>query len=219
MAEVAFGSFQLDLVRRQLTSSGSPVPLGTRALDLLCVLVAARGQLVTKDQLLSEVWPDVVVEENNIQVHVSALRKALDSGHATGSYIATVPGRGYRFVGLSDPLQASEAASAARPSLTVPDKPSIAVLPFANLSGDVEQEYFAEGISEDIITALTRYRWFFVIARNSSFSYKARQIGVKQVAAELGVRYVLEGSVRKSAQRVRVTVQLVDAEHERANLG
>lgn len=211
MTEVAFGPFRLDLTQRQLTRGGSPVVLGGRALDLLCVLVAARGQVVTKDQLLSQVWPDVVVEENNIQVHVSALRKALDSGHATASYIATVPGRGYRFVGLSNSLQTPEAASVARPSLTVPEKPSIAVLPFANLSGDVEQEYFAEGISEDIITALTRYRWFFVIARNSSFSYKGRHVDVKQVGAELGVRYLLEGSVRKSAQRVRVTVQLVDA--------
>jgi TolB-like protein len=211
MTEVAFGPFRLDLKQRQLTRGGSPVALGSRALDLLCVLVAARGQVVTKDQLLSQVWPDVVVEENNIQVHVSALRKALDSGDATASYIATLPGRGYRFIGLSDPLQPSEAVGVASPPLTVPERPSIAVLPFANLSGDVEQEYFAEGISEDIITALTRHRWFFVIARNSSFSYKGRHIDVKQVGAELGVRYVLEGSVRKFAQRVRVTVQLVAA--------
>ncbi len=97
-------------------------------------------------------------------------------------------------------------------ALTLPDKPSIAVLPFANMSGDAEQEYFADGITEDIITALSHYRWFFVVARNSTFVYKGRAVGVKQVARELGVRYVLEGSVRKAGNRVRITAQLIEAE-------
>src|SRR5262249_47548299 len=95
--------------------------------------------------------------------------------------------------------------------LPLPSKPSIAVLPFENLSGDLEQEYFADGMVEDIITALSRMRWLFVIARNSSFTYKGRAVGVKQVGRELGVRYVLEGSVRKAANRVRITGQLIDA--------
>jgi adenylate cyclase len=104
------------------------------------------------------------------------------------------------------------AAAAARPALPLPDKPSIAVLPFQNMSGDREQEYFADGIVDDIITALTRMRWLFVIARNSSFIFKGRSVDVKQVGRELGVRYVLEGAVRKSANRVRITTQLIDAE-------
>ena len=211
MTEVTFGPFRLDFDQRQLTRGGEPVVLGSRAMDLLCVLAAARGDLVTKNELLSRVWPDVVVEENNIQVHVSALRKALDVGQDVASCIVTVPGRGYRFAGLSAATSVSRNPDTLRPPLQVPDRPSIAVLPFANLSGDVDQEYFADGISEDIITALTRYRWFFVIASNSSFSYKGQATDVKQVAAELGVRYILQGSVRKSAQRVRVTAQLVDA--------
>ncbi len=96
--------------------------------------------------------------------------------------------------------------------LPLPDKPSIAVLPFDNMSGDPEQEYFADGITEDIITALSRFRWFFVIARNSSFTYKGQAVDIKQVGRELGVRYVLEGSVRKSGSRVRITAQLIEAE-------
>ena len=96
--------------------------------------------------------------------------------------------------------------------LTLPDKPSIAVLPFQNMSGDPEQEYFADGMVEEIITALSRIRWLFVIARNSSFTYKGQAVDVKQVGRELGVRYVLEGSVRKGGSRVRITAQLIDAE-------
>src|SRR5207248_528394 len=102
--------------------------------------------------------------------------------------------------------------SAARASLPPPDRPSIAVLPFQNMSGDPEQEYFADGMVEEIITALSRIRWLFVIARNSSFTYKGRSVGVKQVGRELGVRYVLEGSVRKGGNRVRITAQLIEAE-------
>ena len=98
-----------------------------------------------------------------------------------------------------------------RPALPLPDKPSLAVLPFANLSGDPEQEYFADGMVEEIVTALSRIRWLFVIARNSSFTYKGQAVDVKQVGRELGVRYVLEGSVRKAGNRVRITGQLIDA--------
>src|SRR6266545_5559594 len=108
-------------------------------------------------------------------------------------------------------LRLGGAAATRRPALPLPDKPSIAVLPFQNMSGDPEQEYFADGIVEDLIMALSRFRWLFVIARNSSFTYKGRAVDVKRVGRELGVRYVLEGSVRKSADRVRITGQLVDA--------
>jgi adenylate cyclase len=108
-------------------------------------------------------------------------------------------------------VRLSGAAEDPRPALPLPDKPSIAVLPFQNMSGDREQDYFADGITEDIVTALSRFRWFFVIARNSTFVYKGKAIDVKQVARELGVRYVLEGSVRKAASRVRISAQLIDA--------
>jgi TolB-like protein/Tfp pilus assembly protein PilF len=199
--EVTFGRFRFDLVRRELSRDGVPVRLGNRALDILCVLAAAGGHVVTKDELLARVWPGLIVEENNLQVQVSALRKIFDEEKSGQSYLVTVPGRGYRLIGL--------AGNTSGPAL--PDKPSIAVLPFQNMSDDPQQEYFADGIVEDIITALCHMRWLFVIARDSSFAYKGRTADVKQVGRELGVRYVVEGGVRKAAQRVRITAQLLDA--------
>ncbi len=185
--------------------------LSARALDILCVLVSAKGDVVTKDELMARVWPGLVVEEGNIHVHISAMRKALDDGKGVQSYVMTVPGRGYRFIGLQPPPPPADKGEPDTPqSLSLPDRPSIAVLPFANLSGAQEQEYFADGIVEDITTALSRMRWLFVIARNSSFTYKGRAVDVKQVGRELGVRYILEGSVRKAANRVRITGQLID---------
>src|SRR5712671_2449882 len=199
--QVTFGRFRFDLGRRELSRDGIPVRLGSRALDVLSVLAAARGDVVTKDELLARVWPGQVVEENNLQVQVSALRKALDPEGDGQTHLITVPGRGYRLIGV--------AGSSHGPAL--PDKPSIAVLPFQNMSDDPQQEYFADGIVEDIITALCHMRWLFVIARDSSFAYKGRTADVKQIGRELGVRYVVEGGVRKAAQRVRITAQLIDA--------
>jgi TolB-like protein/Tfp pilus assembly protein PilF len=153
----------------------------------------------------------VVVEENAIQVHVSALRKALNE-ESGKSHVVTATGRGYRLVGLQSPSQNHHPLqSETRGVLTLPDRPSIAVLPFQNMSGDVEQDYFADGVVEEIITALSRFNALFVIARNSSFSYKGRAVDIKQVGRELGVRYVLEGSVRKAGNKVRITGQLIDA--------
>jgi len=199
--EVKFGPFRFDPARRELSREGVPVRLGGRALDILAVLASAKGELVTKDELLSQVWPGRVVEENSLAAQVSALRKVLDEGNSGQSRLASVSGRGYRLIGLSDTLSGPP----------LPDKPSIAVLPFQNLSDDPQQDYFADGIVEDIITSLSRIRWLFVIARNSSFAYKGRASDVKQVGRELGVRYVLEGSVRKAGERVRITGQLIDA--------
>jgi TolB-like protein len=164
-----------------------------------------------KDELMARVWPGRVVEESNILVQVSALRKALDEGKNGPTYLVTVPGRGYRLIGLQLPPPSGNGEVDIRQGLAFPDRPSIAVLPFTNLSGDPEQDYFADGMVEEIITALSRLRWLFVIAHNSSFTYKGRPVDVRQVGRELGVRYVLEGSVRKAANRVRITGQLIDA--------
>ena len=199
--EIEFGRFRLNLGQRELLRAGAPVRLGSRAMDLLSVLATAKGEVVSKDELLTRVWPGLTVEENNLQVQISALRKVLDEDNSGQSHLVTVPGRGYRLVGFSD----------VPPTPALPDKPSIAVLPFQNMSDDPKQDYFADGIVEDIITALCHIRWLFVIARNSSFAYKGRSVDVKQVARELGVRYVLEGGVRKADQRVRITAQLIDA--------
>jgi TolB-like protein/class 3 adenylate cyclase/tetratricopeptide (TPR) repeat protein len=379
---------RLGLFRLDSAGAASPVALGSRALDLALLLVGRHGELVSKDEIMETVWPGTVVEDNNLTVQISTLRRVFDQARAEGSCIQTVAGRGYRFVAavtrvaaeatatrrlaailaadvvgysglmeadengtlerlkairaelidpkiaerhgrivkttgdgmlvefgsvvdalrcatevqarmaernaavsvdprielrigihqgdivvedgdifgdgvnvaarleglvepggicvsarvqedctgkldlafedigeqalknISRPLRvyrvrpdraADTAPEAIRTPLALPDKPSIAVLPFANLSGDPEQEYFADGMVEEIITALSRIRWLFVIARNSTFTYKGHAVDVKQVGRELGVRYVLEGSVRKAGGRVRITAQLVDA--------
>jgi TolB-like protein len=208
-----FEGFRLDangLVRLDSTGRGEPVILGSRALDLLLLLAQRQGEVVSKDALMQAVWQGQAVEEANLTVQVSALRRALDRDRAQGSCIQTIPGRGYRFI---PPITSfADTAAAAEATAVRPETPSIAVLPFQNMSGDPEQEYFADGMVEEIITALSRIRWLFVIARNSSFTYKARAVDVKQVGRELGVRYVLEGSVRKAADRVRITAQLIEAE-------
>jgi TolB-like protein/tetratricopeptide (TPR) repeat protein len=200
---VSFGPFRLELGARRLTRHGDGVELvlGGRAFDTLATLAAAVGQTVSKDALLAAIWPDLVVEENNLQVQISGLRKVLGE-----SWIVTVPGRGYRLV-----LAAPEGPPAAAGPPPLPDRPSIAVMPFVNLSGDPEQEYFADGMTEEIMTVLSRIQSFFVVARNSSFTYKGRIADIVQVGRELGVRYVVQGSVRKSGTRVRISGQLADA--------
>ena len=176
--EITFGPFRLDIERRLLFRAGAPVPLRSRGSDILCVLAASPGKVVTKEDLMDQVWPSLNVGENTIQVHVSALRKALGEDIGGQRFIVTVPGRGYRFVaGTAEQVHSAE--SDAGSGLALPDKPSIAVMPFQNVSGDHEQEYFADGIAEDIITALSRIQWLFVIARNSTFTYKGRSVDIQ----------------------------------------
>ena len=200
--EVAFGPFRLDIGRRTLHRDGSFVPLGVRAMDILCALVEAKGDLVTKDDLMDIVWGGIVVDENNIQAQISALRRVLGNGVEANRYVLTVPGRGYR-------LERGCFENDPKPLPT--GKPSLAVLPFQNIGGKLEQEYFADGIVDDIITALSRMRWLTVIARSSSFTYKSRTVDLEQVGQELGVRYVLKGNVRIAASQIRVVGHLIDA--------
>jgi TolB-like protein/Tfp pilus assembly protein PilF len=208
---IKFGDFELDLERGELSRRGTPVRIGSRAFDILRALASARGEVVSKNQLMQEVWHGVAVEENAIPVHISALRKALSNGDDGKSHIVTAQGRGYRLVGVeAEARQTGLHDAQHEQALTLPGS-SIAVLPFANMSGDPEQEYFADGIVDDIITGLSQIKWLSVIARNSSFVYKNKAVDVKQIGRELGVRYVLEGSVRKARDRVRITTQLIDA--------
>ena len=209
--EIGFGGFSLDLGRRRLTRDGMPVQLGSRALDILCVLALANGEVVGKDELMTRVWPGVVVDENNIQVHVSALRKALDEGKSGHPHLLTVPGRGYRLVGLNSPPPGTNGGRDGTLHPAPAPKPSIAVLPFQNMSGDSEQEYFADGMVDEIITGLSRIKWLSVISRNSTFIYKNKPVAIREIADKFGVGYVLEGGVRKSGNRVRITAQLIDA--------
>jgi adenylate cyclase len=216
----AFGPFRLDVQGETLFRDTEPVALSKRAVALLGILVERAGALVSKDALIGAAWPGLAVEDSNLTVQIAALRRALGEVPGGDSWIATLPRKGYRFVGPA--VTKSEALVPATPTvdaatrsapmiaLALSDKPSIAVLPFENLSGDPEQGYVADGMVEEIITALSRIHWLFVIARNSSFTYKGRIVDIKQVGRELGVSYVLEGSVRKAGNRVRITGQLLD---------
>ena len=207
------GPFRLDPSVRVLSLAGQPLPLGPRAVAVLSVLVEAAGQPLTKEHILEAAWPGLVVEEANLAVQIAAIRKTLGRAGGAEHWIETLPRRGYRFVGpvLKGSLPEEAGRDAAMSTLSAPDHPSIAVLPFVNMSGDPSQDYFADGVVEEIITALSRIRWLFVIARTSSFSYRGKAVRLKQIARELGVRYIVEGSVRRSADQLRITAQLIDA--------
>jgi TolB-like protein/Tfp pilus assembly protein PilF len=191
------------------------VAIGSRALELLGVLIERHGALVSKDEITRAVWPETVVEDNNLTVQISALRRILDHGRAEGSCIQTVAGRGYRFVATVTRRKAEagpDAATVSEGGALPPPRLSIVVLPFTNLSNDPDQEYFADGITDDLTTDLSRISGSFVIARSTAFSYKGKAADARQIGRELGVRYVLEGSVRRSGRRVRVNTQLIDAD-------
>ncbi len=229
-----FDEFEIDLGQQELRRSGEVVRIEPQVLELLVYLVRNSNRIVSKEELIEAVWQGRVISEAALSSCVSAARRAIGDSGKDQRRIRTASKRGFRFVGSLDdatppqtlladgapsvPESPAAAVAAAPPqqapaALALPDKPSIAVLPFQNMSGDPEQEYFADGLTEDIITGLSRQRWFFVIARNSSFTFKGEAVDVRRVASQLGVRYVLEGSVRKVADRVRVTGQLIDAAH------
>lgn len=201
-----FGRVEVHLDERIVRVDGNAAKLGARAFDLLRVLLENRPRVVGKAELLDAVWPGMVVEEGNLAVHVWSLRRILGA-----AAIRTVAGRGYQFTLEPEDDVSPDRVDTAQSALALPDKPSIAVLPFANLGRDRDQDAFADGITEDILTELSRFHELFVIARNSSFTYRERSVDVRRVGRELGVRYVLEGSLRRSGERVRVTAQLIDA--------
>src|SRR5499425_2020056 len=208
-----FAGHTLDVARSSLRGADGEVQLRPKSFEVLVYLVENAERLVPKEELIKAIWPTVVVTDESLTHCVSELRSAL--GDTQQTIIKTVPRRGYRFAApvsrfaanLAPMAQSAVAAALQPPALpdigrklepALPDRPSIAVLPFQNMSGDPEQEYFADGVVEDIITALSRFSSLFVIARNSSFTYKGRAADIKQVGRDLGVRYVLEGSVRKA---------------------
>src|SRR5581483_1660257 len=210
-----FESFLLDADRRELRRDGVPVPVEPKVFDLLTYLIGTRDRVVSRDDLINAVWDGRIVSESALATCINAARAALGDNGEEQRLIRTFPRKGLRFVGAVQEQQAERATSiAAAPHvpLALPDRPSIAVLPFENLSSDPEQEYFADGIVDDVIAGLARIKWLFVISRNSSFVYKHRPADVRQVGRELGVRYVLEGSIRKAGTRVRIAAQLIDAE-------
>ncbi|QPC93130.1 winged helix-turn-helix domain-containing tetratricopeptide repeat protein [Mesorhizobium sp. INR15] len=200
----AFGPFVLDPGAGTLLRNDDPVPVGHRGLKLLAALAGRPGEILEKGELMDAAWPGTAVEEGNLTVQIALLRKLLGPAANGGEWISTVPRVGYRFTGAIEQL-------GARNPLPLPDKPSIAVLPFVNFSNDPEQDSFADGLTEDLITDLSRISGLFVIARNSTFAYKGKARDVRGIAQDLGVRYLLEGSARRAAGRVRINAQLVDA--------
>jgi TolB-like protein len=215
--QFVFENHMLDTERRELLRDGVPIALQPQVFDLLVHLIENRDRVVSKDDLIELVWGGRIVSDSALTSRINAARAAVEDSGKVQKFIRTMPRKGFRFIadvaeqspGLQPTGTEGERVDA-RP-LSLPDRPAIAVLAFENMSDDPEQEYFCDGISDDILTGLSKIRWFFVIARNSSFTYKGRAVHVKQIAEELGVRYVLEGSVRKSGGRVRITAQLSDA--------
>jgi TolB-like protein len=203
-----FGSFVLDAGRERLTRDARPVTVGARGIALLTALLEAGGRAVDKSTLLDAAWPGLVVEESNLSVQIAVLRRLLGPGPDGTAWIETVPRVGYRFVG--ETASDKPDASADSPAIGAP-RASIAVMPFENVSGDAGQDYFADGITDDVITALARFRWFVVASRGTSFAYKTLGKDPKAVGRDLGVSFVLEGSVRRTGLRIRVTSQLVEA--------
>lgn len=193
---IRFADFVLHRRTRQLTKASSALPIGARAYDLLDMLIEHRDRVVGRDEIMARVWPDTVVGENNLNVQVANLRRELGP-----NAIVTVPGRGLRF-GLE--------VTAKRGPLALPDRPSVVVLPYTDLGGDPDLAWFADGFVEDITTELSRFRDLFVVARNSAFIYRQTPRDLRAISQELGVRYAVEGSVRATAGRVRVTAQLID---------
>ncbi|WP_225707272.1 winged helix-turn-helix domain-containing tetratricopeptide repeat protein [Bradyrhizobium cenepequi] len=194
-----------------LFQESEPIALGRRAVMLLRLLVERAGTPVSKDALMQAAWPGLAVEESNLTVQIAALRRIFAEVDGGATWIETLPRRGYRYVGPPVVTAESGADLPTSPAHAASDRPSLAVLPFSNLSGDPAQDYFSDGITGDIIAELSRFRSLFVVARHSSFAYRGRSAEIKRVGRELGVRYVAEGSVRKIGSRVRVTVQLLDA--------
>jgi TolB-like protein len=213
-----FEEYAFDTDRRELHRGADVVCLTPQVFDLLDYLIRNRMRVVSKDDLVNAIWNGRIVTDAALTTRLNAARSAVGDSGREQRLIRTLPRKGFRFVGSvleaqgpADAAVVDDPAEPLKPALALPEMPSIAVLPFTNLSCDPEQEYFADGMVDDITTALSRLKFLFVIARNSSFAYKGRAVDIKQIGRELGVRYVLEGSVRKAGGKVRITGQLIDA--------
>ena len=218
--QFSFSDHVLDVDRRELARHGAGIAVEPQVFDLLVFLVENRNRVVTRDDLIESVWDGRIVSESTLASRINAARTALGDSGKDQRLIRTIPRKGFRFVAAVELHDASRArddlsqvlAPAENPAnevvrgavtanLPTLDRPAIAVLPFINMSASPDQEYFADGISEDVITGLSKLRWFYVIARNSTFIYKGHATNLKQLGAELGVGYVVEGSVRKEGDQ------------------
>lgn len=209
-AKLAFGPFVLDIEHGTLFRDGRPVAVSSKGIQLLQALLDAPGRVLSKADLMEAAWPGMAVEESNLSVQIAALRKQLGAAPDGGNWITTVPRVGYRFAGPVHTCSTAPDAAVRRAADSL-ERSSIAVLAFANMSGSPDQQYFGDAIANDIITALTRFKWFSVVARNSSFAFRDSSIDVREIAKRLGARYVVEGSHRQVGHRIRITAQLIDA--------
>src|SRR5215813_12119711 len=206
-----FEDCTLDTDRRELRRPDGPVSVEPQVFDLLEFLVQNRDRVVSRDTLIEAIWAGRIVSESALTTRINAVRSAIGDTGEEQRLIKTFPRKGIRFVGVVREEAVKPVSASRAEPIALPEKPSIAVLPFTNMSGDPEQDYFADGMAAEIITALSRCSWLFVIARNSSFTYKGKAFDLRQVGRELGVRYVMEGSVRRAGDRLRILGQLADA--------
>jgi adenylate cyclase len=216
-----FGDISLDIDRQELRRGTDLVPVEPKVLDLLQFLISNRERVVSKDDLITNVWQGRIVSESTLTSRITAMRQAIGDSGRDQRLVRTIARKGLRFIGEVReqlggaeehvPPPAVQILSTERPAPALPDKPSIAVLPFTNMSGDPDQEFFGDGLAEDVSTELSKFKWLFVISRKSSFTFKGKAVDPKQVSRDLGVRYVLEGSVRRASGRIRVAGQLIDA--------
>lgn len=198
-----FAGFSLDAGAGLLRNGSGEIALRPKSFALLIYFVENAGRVLSKDELIAAIWTDVTVSDDSLTQCITDIRRAL--GDKEQKLIRTVPRRGYMLPGEA-------LLAAARPMLQIPDKPSLVVLPFENLSSDPEQSYLAYGTVEEITAALARVRGLFVISRNSAFAYRGQAPDLQQIGRELGVRYVLEGSVRRHLDQVRISARLAEAE-------
>ena len=211
-----FNQITLDTAQYRLSQAGNPVAVEPQVFDLLTYLVEHKDRVVTRDELLENLWKGKIVSDSALGARLKAVRKAVGDSGSRQQVIKTIHGRGYQFVSPvtevnAETVKAKQADSEInKTNQVLTDTPSIAVLPFQNMSGDPEQEHFADGMSEEIITALSRVPNLIVIARNSTFVYKNCAVDIRQIGRDLSVNHVLEGSIRKMGDRLRITAQLVD---------
>ena len=212
----SFADCTLNTDQRELRRNGDRIAVTPQVFDLIEYLIRNRERVVSKDDLIAAVWKGRIVSESALNTRINGARCAIGDSGEEQRLIRTLPRKGIRFVGVVHEERvptptAPGVAEGQNQALPDPGPLSIAVLPFSNMSGDPEQEYFADGMVEEITTALTRFKWLFVIARNSSFTFKGKAIDIKEIGRRLGAHYVLEGSVRKASEKVRITAQLIDA--------
>ena len=206
-----FNQYSLDTKQYRLTREGRPVAVEPLVFALLVYLLENRERVVSRDELLNELWQGKVVTDAALAARLKDARKAVGDSGSQQAVIKTLHGRGYQFVAELDEADENPSTADVSQALSLPELPSIAVLPFENLGSDPDQDHLIDGIVEDVITALSQFSGLFVIARNSSFSYKGKSVDARRIARELGVRYLLEGSVRRSANRIRISGQLINA--------